>query len=203
MLSINPPKRIVKSIAVIGMILFMVYLPAAAQDGGGDNTPLPDPNENMTQMDWFIGEWDIESRMLIDPANDQWLEESLTAVHTSELNGHIILEHFIGPLGGEPFEAWSIRKYNSNTERWQQRWMDTSTPFIINWGGTYDEETNEYIGYGEFFLDENFEIAGDRAVREIFYDITEDSFLWRYETTEDGGETWAVTWTLAYTRQQN
>ena len=112
------------------------------------------------------------------------------------MGGHIIFEHFFGPLGGAPFEAWSIRKYNPANERWQQRWMDVSTGPIITWGGTFNEE-GLYVGYNEGLLDENFELKGDRGLRETFFNITDDAFSWVYETTADGGETWNVEYVRA------
>lgn len=191
-------KIIVVSVVVVLVVITMAVV--SAQNDTGDNAPLPEPHENMSQFDWFLGEWEVVSRILVDAETDEWLEETLRTVHTSEMNGHIIFEHFVGPLGGEPYEAWSIRKYNANSDRWQQKWMDTSTPFIANWGGTFNAEEGEYVGYNEFFLDENYEMKGDTAAREVFFDITDDSFSWRYESTRDGGETWTVGWTLEYTR---
>ena len=44
------------------------------------------------------------------------------------------------------------------------------------------------------------EIAGERAYREVFDNITENSFDWRFEQTADGGTTWTVSWTLDYVR---
>jgi hypothetical protein len=38
------------------------------------------------------------------------------------------------------------------------------------------------------------------AVRELFFDIENDRFSWKYETSEDGGRTWTLSWSLAYQR---
>ncbi|MCL4256188.1 MAG: hypothetical protein KJ043_20695 [Anaerolineae bacterium] len=82
------------------------------------NTPLPMPDEHLKTFDWFIGEWDIASRMLMDAEKDEWIEGTLFSIHTYQMGGHIIFEHFFGPLGGQPLEAWSIRKFNNRTNRW-------------------------------------------------------------------------------------
>jgi hypothetical protein len=181
-------------IALISLVVLAAGAMVFAQDD------LPEADAGMQEMDWFIGEWNVESRMLMDAEADEWLEESLTTEHTYDLGGHVIIERFYGPLGGEPFEALSIRKYNPATGKWMQRWMDTSTGPILSWEGQM--EGDEFIGYSTFFLDDEGNIAGDNAVREIFYNITEDSFDWRYEQTQDGGETWTVAWELVYTRAE-
>lgn len=164
------------------------------------NAPLPEPDAAMQELGWFIGEWDVVSRMLMDADNDEWLEEELRTVHTYELGGHLIFEHFFGPLGGAPFEAWSLRTYDVNTGIWQQRWVDTSPGHFAHWQGSFDAEANTFTGYAARFLDDRGNIEGSVAVREIFDNITDESFSWRFERTNDGGETWFVTWTLEYTR---
>lgn len=185
------------------MLIALVVSAASvlAQDGmnfsGGD---LPEPDPHMQDLSWFIGNWDVHSRLLVDPESDTWVDEDLHTEHSYELGGHLIFEHFGGPLGGEPFEAWSLRKYNPNTGNWEQRWVDVSPGGFANWLGRWDEEANTFTGYAMRFIDDEFNITGDMAAREVFDNITEDGFDWRYEQTSDGGETWTVTWTLEYRR---
>jgi hypothetical protein len=160
--------------AFLGILLTGVAMLSAQETTTNE---LPPPDEHMKEMEWFIGEWDVVSRMLM--ADGQWIEENVSSINTYVLNGHVILENFVGPLGGEPFEAWSLRKYNPVKGKWEQRWVDTSANRTLNEDGTIKAS----------------------AVREVFYNITEDSFSWKFETTEDGGETWTETWTLEYTRK--
>ncbi len=187
-------------VLMIGGLLSMALI-AVAQDTMTEQE-LPAPDEHMQDLAWFIGEWNVKSRMLMDAAKDEWLEEQLHTIHTYELGGNIIFEHFIGPLAGNPFEAWSLRKYNVNSGRWEQRWVDTDPGGFANWLGTWDADTNSFTGYAMRFIDDNFALTGDNGAREIFDNITEDGFAWRYETTSDGGATWAVTWTLDYVRAE-
>lgn len=192
-------KLIEFTLLIIGLGALMMT--AQAQEDPA-NTPLPDPDAAMQDLAWFIGEWDVVSRFLVDADNDEWLEEELRTEHTYQLGGHLIFEHFFGPLGGDPFEAWSLRTYDANTGIWQQRWVDTSPGSFAQWQGSYDAETNTFTGYAARFLDDEGNIAGDTAVREIFDNITDDGFSWRFERTDDGGDTWRVTWTLEYTRAE-
>ncbi|MCL4248051.1 MAG: DUF1579 family protein [Anaerolineae bacterium] len=172
----------------------------ASAQGDAASDALPAPDEHMQQLAWFIGEWDVHSRTLMNAETNEWLEEDLHTIHTYELGGNLVFEHFFGPLGGDPFEAWSLRKYNPNNERWEQRWVDTSPGGFADWIGSFDPETNTFTGYARRFLNDDLEIAGERAYREVFDNITENSFNWRFEQTEDGGATWTVTWTLDYVR---
>lgn len=126
-------------------------------------------------------------------------EEDLHTEHTYEMGGHLIFEHFFGPLGGEPFEAWSLRKYDAKTGKWEQRWVDTTPGGFYHWVGAWDAETNTFTGYAARYLDQDGQIVGEQAIREVFDKITDNSFAWRLENTADGGKTWTVTWTLDYT----
>jgi hypothetical protein len=179
--------------AFLGILLTGVAMLSAQETTTNE---LPPPDEHMKEMEWFIGEWDVVSRMLM--ADGQWMEENVSSINTYVLNGHVILENFVGPLGGEPFEAWSLRKYNPVKGKWEQRWVDTSASGFADWTGSYADD--QFIGHANRTLNEDGTIKAS-AVREVFYNITEDSFSWKFETTEDGGETWTETWTLEYTRK--
>ncbi len=159
---------------------------------------LPAPAAEMAQLDWFLGEWDVVSRFLGEDGN--WVEENLTTEHTAILGGHVIFEHFGGPVFLAPFEAWSLRKYNVNTGKWEQRWVDVTPGGFADWTGTWDEATRTFTGHANRTLNEDGTVM-ETAVREVFFDITDDAFSWKYERTKDGGQTWTVTWTLDYTRR--
>src|SRR5215207_5944932 len=69
------------------------------------NIPLPAPDLHTQDMVWFLGKWAIYSKSLTDHDKNIWQEETLSAEHTLEMGGHLIFEHFFGPLNGEPYEA--------------------------------------------------------------------------------------------------
>ena len=151
----------------------------------------------MQQLDWFIGHWAVVSRSLQD--DDGWLEERLTTEHRWIMGGHVIFEHFGGPVFGQPFEAWSLRKYNTQTNQWEQRWVDTTPGGFADWTGTWDAAHRTFTGHPNRVLNADGTLK-TKAAREVFYDITAEHFLWKYERTEDGGRTWEPVWTLDYTR---
>ncbi len=43
---------------------------------------------------------------------------------------------------------------------------------------------------------------GDKQIilRMVFYDIKENSMVWDWESTEDGGKTWKLNWRINYKR---
>jgi hypothetical protein len=158
---------------------------------------LPEPPTEMTQLDWFLGRWDVVSKSKNQKGD--WLEEAMGSEHSTILGGHVILEHFWGQMMGKPFEAWSLRKFNPAEDRWEQRWVDTTPGGFADWTGHWDEEAREFTGNPNRVLTPEGTLMPE-AVRELFFDIENDRFSWKYETSEDGGRTWTLSWSLAYQR---
>ena len=118
---------------------------------------LPARHERMADLDWFLGLWSVHSRTRDAENPELWHEETLFAEHTAELNGNLIWEHFFGPVQGQPYEAWSLRKYDASRDRWLQKWADSAPGgMILNWSGTWDEAARTYIGYGEAHLNPDY-----------------------------------------------
>lgn len=82
----------------------------------------------MTQLDWFVGEWDIQSRMLMNPETEQWVDDTCASTITKVAGGHGLLETFDGTINGEAFNGISLRTFNKTFGKWQQRWLDNNTP---------------------------------------------------------------------------
>jgi hypothetical protein len=172
-------------------------LPANAQD------EAVSPPEEIHQMDWFVGEWEVESRYLIDPEADEWIEESVVSTVSPIIGGFALLETFTGSLGGAPIDAISVRTYNTNLGKWEQRWLDnTNATGFAEYTGEWNDETGEFIAYSNrsFTPEDEGGRGENNGAREVFFDIEDDRFSWRWETSNDDGETWTVLWTLEYTR---
>lgn len=162
-------------------------------------TRLPDPPAEMSQMEWFLGNWDVVSRYLDE--NDAWIEESIKTEHSLILGGNVVFELFGGPLFGKPFEAWSLRKFNPDLGKWEQRWVDTSPGGFADWTGSWHQDTATFVGNPNRSLEPDGTLAQE-AAREVFFDITPGSFSWAYERTADRGVTWKAVWTLSYQRAE-
>jgi hypothetical protein len=204
--------RIGKFMLLLTIPLVFVVLPAGAQDDATEEVPeimldeetgLPMVTEEEHQMDWFIGEWDVQSRLLMDADADEWLEETVTSTVTPMIGGHALLETFSGTYGGDPLEGMSVRTYNATIGKWEQRWTDTGGGGFAQYTGEWTDDTGEFIAYSNrsFVPEADGGPGEDIGVREIFYNIEQDRFSWRFERTTDGGDTWNVIWELEYTRQ--
>lgn len=178
-------------------VLFVVSA-ASAQEV----SPVPAPPAEFHQMDWFIGEWSVVSRYRTSIDPEVWDETTLVSTIRPILDGYALLETFTGPLLSTAYDAISIRTYNPALGKWEQRYLDNSGTGYAEYTGEWNEEAGEFVAYGNrSFKPQSEGGRGELSgAREVFFDIEDDRFSWRWETSSDGGETWSVVWTLEYTR---
>jgi hypothetical protein len=84
--------------------------------------------------------------------------------------------------------------YQPARDRWKQAWADNN-------GGYYDF-TGIFEDEKRIFQTEVNKLPDGRRFvqRMVFYDISEDSFTWDWESSNDGGETWNLNWRIFYER---
>ena len=193
----------------IVLVLLLTLAITAAVSAQSDMTAEPTPEatamaytlpEEAHQLDWFIGTWNVESRYLNDAATDQWIEDSVSSTIQPIIGGFALQEGFTGMLVGAPIDAISIRTYNSTLGKWEQRWLDNTSPGFAEYTGQFKD--GMFIGYSNRGYSPEIEGSESklRGTREVFFDIMPDHFSWKLETTTDSGKTWTVIWTLEYTR---
>lgn len=125
--------------------------------------------------------------------NASWAEGDKMGKGTNELTwimGGKVLQEDFNILEGQSkgFIGGSLSVFQPRTNTWRQAWAD-------NQGGYFD-----FIG--DFMGDKRiFKTRGTPFVqRMVFYDIKKDSFMWDWESSQDGGETWTLNWRITYTR---
>jgi hypothetical protein len=109
------------------------------------------------------------------------------------LEGRVIQENFRVNEGQmEGFLGTSISVYNPRTDTWKQAWAD-------NQGGYFDF-TGKVDGTNRIFQTDVNEIGVDTLFtqRMVFYDISQDSLKWDWESSTNGGESWNLNWRISY-----
>ena len=169
-------------------LLFITYFgcPARAQDS------LNEQRLNMENQEFnfnfWLGKWDAT-----------WDEGdgkmgSGTNEITKILDGTVLKEDFQITEGkNKGFKGTSISVYQPKFKRWKQAWADSQ-------GGYFDFE-GEFKGEKRIFKTEPIVRNGKQVVqRMVFKDIQKDSFIWDWEMSMDGGETWNLNWRINYKR---
>jgi hypothetical protein len=157
--------------------------PAADRDGQHD-------------FDFEIGTWHTHLKRLQHPltGSTTWIEYDGTSVIRKIWNGraNLVELEVDGPTGH--IEGLSLRLYNPQAHQWSLNFANSAQGTISV--PTVGELKN---GRGEFYDQESF---NDRAilVRNVFQDITANSYRFEQAFSDDGGKTWEVNWIAVDTR---
>ena len=143
-------------------------------------------------FDFYHGRWKTHHRKLrdvLDPACEEWLE----------FEGVNDCRPILGGLGNSetstfeyetPFEGFSLRLYNPETDLWRIWWASTRQPGEM--GPPVEGRFTD--GVGTFLADE--ELAGRMTkVRFVWTVIDEDTKHWEQSFSYDDGRTWRSNWT--------
>ncbi len=110
---------------------------------------------------------------------------------TKEMDGRVVVERFESL---EP-ERWSGMSVSVFDERqgWRQTWVDSTGNYWALLGSPQTE------GFS-FSVTEEEEDGSEVEKRMVFSNVEADAFDWRWERSEDGGETWTKLWFIDYRR---
>lgn len=166
--------------------LVLAALFAAPPATGADETATPPPapcrEPGFRQLDFWVGTWDLT-----------WNGGTGTNVVTRDEYGDcVIIEHFADddPAG---MRGTSVSTYDPGHGIWRQTWVDTNGAYLDFTGG-WD---GERMTLGRTIDRDGKELRQ----RMVFHDIAADSLTWDWETSTDGGETWAMRWQIGYRRR--
>ncbi|HMG90901.1 MAG TPA: hypothetical protein VK589_12625 [Chryseolinea sp.] len=165
-----------KSTVLILLITTLFYSPIVAQE------------DDKTWFDFWVGKWE-----------GSWTESDGkigrgTNTITRTLDNTVIQENFKVDEGtSKGYLGTSISVYNPQKKTWHQGYADNQ--------GSYFNLIGERQGDRRIFRTEMIQ-RGEKRIfqRMVFYDITENTMVWDWESTQDGGKTWTLNWRINYKR---
>src|ERR1700675_2075529 len=161
--------------------------PAASQTNAH---PAATDHDGQHDFDFELGAWHTHLKRLQHPltGSTTWIEYHGTSVIRKIWDGraNLVELEVDGPTGH--IEGLSLRLYNPQSHQW-------SLNFASSAQGTMSVPTvGEFKNNrGEFYDQETF---NDRTilVRNVFSDITPNSYRFEQAFSDDGGESWEVNW---------
>lgn len=147
---------------------------------------LPCSSPDASQFDFWIGVWDLTWGNGEDAGSGQ-------NIITSEMYGCVIEENFI-THEDEPFVGKSLSVYDSETGLWKQTWVDNQGNYLDFEGGLEEGKMilqREAIKDGQIILQ-----------RMVWYNISDQSLDWNWESSDDDGQTWELLWKIHYVRRE-
>lgn len=144
--------------------------------------------EESTWFDFWVGKWDASWT-----EGDGKIGKGTNTI-AKTLDKKVIQENFRIDEGAERgYLGTSLSVYNPKAKMWFQGYADNQ--------GAYFSFTGERDGDKRIFKTAMVK-RGDKDVvqRMVFYDIKENSMMWDWESSEDGGKTWKLNWRINYKR---
>jgi len=154
----------------------------------------PEPPETAPEnlFDFWVGEWNLTwtdaqgqtqkgYNRIVKILDDQVIQENFKTIAASE--------------SAPVFKGMSLSVYNPRTEQWHQAWTD-------NQGGYYNF-FGQFEGDKRMFVTTSTDQQGKEVIqRMVFHDITQHAFIWDWESSNDGGQTWQLNWQIHYQRKK-
>ncbi|MCW2919517.1 MAG: hypothetical protein JWN52_7585 [Actinomycetia bacterium] len=163
-------------------------------------TLTPTTSDSRQDFDFLFGSWRIDNRKiadLLDPGCTEWVEFEAYGEARPVLGGLGNIDSFSAaamPDGGA-FEAMTLRLFDPGTGLWRIWWASSRAP------GQLDTPVEGRFtdGHGQFFADD---VINDRTVKVRFdwTHPTSNTARWEQAFSYDGGNTWKLNWTMAFTR---
>jgi hypothetical protein len=143
--------------------------------------PHPSLAAQAQLFDRFVGSWDLDG--VFHGEDGKTTRFSGQWIFGWALDGRILQDVLVESRGQERRAMGStIRFYDAKSEQWRVVWIPPVSGNVIALKGGV---------MGDRVMLEGLDVDGAK-LRWSFNDIQSDSFLWRGETSADGGRTWRV-----------
>jgi len=159
----------------------MVTAAHAQADSSGQQKPCSAPEHR--QFDFWIGEWTVTNPQG-QPAGN--------SVITTTLDGCVIHEHWQSASSAYTGNSYNI--YDAARKVWHQSWVDNSG-LLLQLDGQFEDGKMILVG-------ERPAADGGSVFNRISWErISADKVRQLWESSSDGGKTWAVQFDGMYVRE--
>ena len=161
------------------LIICNIYLFAQEFNPGKLNPDAPKETEQFGQ---FVGKWNAEQT--IRNKDGTWSEKTLKAKWRWYyiLDGHAIQDDWLS-VDSTNTPQWvgtNIRIYNPEEKQWHMAWIDKTNRRLATFTSIYENGIMTMDGTN----------AKGRHIKNIFSNISKESFDWVQHWTFDEGKTW-------------
>jgi hypothetical protein len=172
-------RALVTSVLVVRLVLAAAPLAASPPDA-----PCAAPGFH--RLDFWLGEWELAW-----PANGDQPAGRGTNRIVKTLGGCVVEESFAA-AGPSPLVGRSLSTYDAARKLWRQTWVDNEGSFL-DFEGSLEKELSLVRRIGKD--------GSPALMRMSWTNVRPDDLDWRWESSPDGGRTWALRWLIHYVRK--
>lgn len=154
----------------------------------------PPPPES--QLDFWVGDWDLTYRLRKTPGQDDWMEGRCRNSIEKVLGGKVIVERFDDTQPGSTgLAGMSVSVLDAATKTWRQTWVDNQSSYLDLVGKHED---------GKMYFTMEKTVGGKKQISRMVFDkIEKDRFDWTWMSSADEGKTWVDNWLIHYERRKS
>ena len=179
-------------IGYIFVILTIFSLSLFAQEKFNPGKLNPDAPKETEQFGQLAGVWDAEQT--IRNKDGTWSVKTAKAEWRWYyiLDGHAIQDDWFSPdsVNNLQWVGTNIRIYNSEEKQWHMAWIDKTNRRLATFTSTYENGIMTMDGTN----------AKGRHIKNIFSNISKESFDWVQQWTFDEGKSWVRSFRSPATR---
>jgi len=185
--------------ALFALSMIIVIIGAMAIAGDHDNqghemdmSQMGAPEE-MKDVQFLIGTWDVEQEWKMDPAIDEWTKSTGKCVFMDVYDGCALHQTYESEMMGMPFKGSGMIAFNRQKSVWQSVWFDNMGASIGYYEGDFKDGKLSTIG------DEMWD-GQPYFARVTSYNLSDNKFDWMYEMSMDGGKNYFIAGKAVYTK---
>lgn len=180
------------------LLVALFVSPLGAQDTADTSAKMEMPPmgapDQMKELEFLIGDWDVASEWLNMEDQKTWESYSAVCNYKPIVDGCGLEMSYSGNMMGMPFQGYMIQSYDRVKKQWQAIWLD-------NMGG----KMSFYFGD---MKDGKLSLVGEESHQEqsflsrmSTFNHTSTKFDWTMESSFDRGDTWILVGKAVYTKK--
>lgn len=180
-------------ISILTVFLMTALLVSAQEEEMGGMPPMGPPEE-MKELAWLTGEWDVAMSWRMTP-DGEWMASKGVATYSMVLEGSTLQMEYSGSDMPMPFVGLMLQTYDRVAGHFQSVWVDNMSARMSYYTG--NKEGEKMVLSGEEIMPD----GSTALARVTTFNHTETSFDWTMEMSGDGGKTWWTSGKATYTKK--
>jgi len=178
-------------LAVVFLVAMLVFL-AVAQDEPVEEMPPMGPPEQMKDIAFLEGVWDVAMVWQNDKDTSVWDSSTAVCTYKPILEGCAMYMTFESVMMNMPFNGVLIQSYDREKKEWQAMWVDNMGARMA----LYTGEDRMVVSVEDIWQEQAFHS------RMTNFNETPTKFDWTMEISFDGGQNWTVVGRATYTKRK-